>query len=294
MLKRKLARPGKITQVFLWLLAPSMAYLVHASAFAQSPAQGNGALYVAAVSTHSLSASSGNYDALLLEPDAPKIGLQPQAKGFVHKYLAKSKKDLLFIARQRQAQFKMIESIFEKQGLPLEMKYLAMVESDLKANAVSKAGAVGMWQLMPQTARNFGLKVSHKTDERRNAYKSTVAAAKYLKCLYREYNDWLLVVAAYNSGSGRVQSAIKKSGSKSFWALQRFLPAETRGHVQHFISVHYLLEEKGSVVTLTRAEVKKHSQMISDYLSKKTCDLEVLTTTENVAVAAPGMTTETK
>jgi membrane-bound lytic murein transglycosylase D len=292
MLKTKRVKPGFLTQAGLLLLVtPSMAYMVHASAFAQSPLQGRETVYVAAVSSNSFNSEAGYYERLSA-PDAPKIGLQPQAKSFVQKYLLKNKKDLLFIARQRNDQFKMIESVFAKHGLPLELKYLAMVESDLKSNAVSRSGAVGMWQLMPETARNFGLKIKGKTDERRNAYRSTVAAAKYLKSLYGEFHDWLLVIAAYNGGSGRVLTAMKKSGSKSFWAMKRFLPAETRGHVEHFISVHYLLEEKGSVVTLTRSETVKHFQSISDYLSRKSCELPQLPATETVVVAEPALAKE--
>jgi membrane-bound lytic murein transglycosylase D len=272
MLKRKLAKPALLTQGFLFLAAPFAVYLVQTTALAQSPSQGRDALYVAAVSANSLSAPV-SYADLLMEPDAPKIGLQPQVKNSVQQYLKKNKEDLLFIQKQRNAQFRTIEAVFEKQRLPLELKYLAMVESDLKTNAVSRSGAVGMWQLMPETAHDYGLKVSRKYDERRNAYRSTVAAGKYLKSLYSEFNDWLLVIAAYNGGTGRIYSAIKKSGSRNYWALQRFLPAETRGHVQHFISVHYLFEDGGSVVTLTKSEVKKHLQTVSDYLSRQSCEL---------------------
>jgi membrane-bound lytic murein transglycosylase D len=292
MLKTKRVKPGLRTQGFLLILAtPSMAYMVHASALAQSPLQGRETVYVAAVSSSSFSPNAG-YHELLLAPDAPKIGLQPNAKSAVQKYLQKNKKDLLFIAKRGNDQFKMIESVFAKHGLPTELKYLAMVESDLKSNAVSRSGAVGMWQLMPETARNFGLKVNGKTDERKNAYKSTVAAAKYLKSLHREFNDWLLVIAAYNGGSGRVFTAMKKSGSKNFWAMKRFLPAETRGHVEHFIGVHYLLEGKGSPVTLTKSETAKHYQSISDYLSRKSCELPQEPAAETVVVAEPAMKEE--
>jgi membrane-bound lytic murein transglycosylase D len=292
MLKTKRVKPGLRTQGFLLILAtPTMAYMVHASAFAQSPLQGRETVYVAAVSSNSFNSEAAYYERLSA-PDAPKIGLQPQAKSFVQQYLQKNKKDLLFIARQRNDQFKMIESVFAKHGLPTELKYLAMVESDLKPNAVSRSGAVGMWQLMPETARNFGLKITRKTDERRNAYRSTVAAAKYLKSLHGEFHDWLLVIAAYNGGSGRVLTAMKKSGSKSFWAMKRFLPAETRGHVEHFISVHYLLEEKGSLVTLTKSETAKHFQSISDYLSRKSCEQPQEPATETVVAAEPAMKEE--
>jgi membrane-bound lytic murein transglycosylase D len=273
MLKTKRVKPGMVTILLLVLAMPSALYLVHASAYAQSPAQGRDMLYVAAVSANSLSGSV-NYADLLKEADAPKIGLQPQAKSFVHQYLKKNQDDLIAIKKQRNFQLKTIETVLLKYDLPVELKYLAMVESDLKTNAVSRCGAVGMWQLMPEIARDYGLKVSRKYDERRNAYRSTAAAAKYLRSLHAEFNDWLLVIAAYNSGSGTIYKAIRKSGSRNYWELQRFLPAETRGHVQHFISVHYLFEQTGSEVTITRYESKKHSQMISDYLSMKTCEAE--------------------
>jgi membrane-bound lytic murein transglycosylase D len=100
------------------------------------------------------------------------------------------------------------------------LKYLAVIESELKPTATSWVGAVGPWQLMPATARLLGLKVSHKVDERTNYQKSTHAAAIYLKDLYTEFGDWLLVIAAYNGGAGNVYSAIRKSGSRNFWKLR--------------------------------------------------------------------------
>jgi membrane-bound lytic murein transglycosylase D len=100
---------------------------------------------------------------------------------------------------------------------------------------------------MPTTAREIGLKINGKYDERTHFYKSTVAAAKYLKSLYGYFGDWLLVLAAYNSGPGTVFKAIHKSGTRNFWALQAFLPAESRGHVKRFIATHYFFEEQGSV-----------------------------------------------
>jgi membrane-bound lytic murein transglycosylase D len=147
-----------------------------------------------------------------------------------------------------------MDAVLVQQNLPRELKYLAIVESDLKSNAYSAAGAVGPWQLMPETARNMGLKIGRNYDERRDYYKSTQAACKYLKSLYKLYGDWLLVVAAYNSGPGGVNSAIRRSGSRDFWILQRFLPAESQGHVKRFVAIHYVLEGRGSIVTATKAE----------------------------------------
>jgi membrane-bound lytic murein transglycosylase D len=102
----------------------------------------------------------------------------------------------------------------------------------------------------------MGLKVSARYDERKDMTKSTHAASKYLSSLFNIYGDWLLVIAAYNGGAGRVNAAIKKSGSKDFWKLQRYLPIESKNHVKKFIATHYLLEGQGSIATVTKDEAK--------------------------------------
>jgi len=117
-----------------------------------------------------------------------------------------------------------------------------VIESNLKSTALSSAGARGPWQFMSYTARDYGLQVNHLVDERVDYFKSTNAAAKYLLSLYKDLNDWLLVIAAYNGGPGRVYSAIKKSGSRNFWDLQYYLPQESRNHVKKFIATHYIME----------------------------------------------------
>jgi len=134
---------------------------------------------------------------------------------------------------------------------------------------VSRVGAVGPWQLMASTARDLSLKVKDKYDERKNYYKSTVAAAKYLRDLYRQFGDWPLVIAAYNSGPGKVLTAIKKSGSRNFWVLQNYLPAETRGHVKRFIATHYYFEGYGSITTLTKSEVTAYKKSVSTFIAKQ-------------------------
>jgi membrane-bound lytic murein transglycosylase D len=145
------------------------------------------------------------------------------------------------------------------------LKYLAVIESELKTSALSCVGALGPWQLMPETAQDLGLKINRHVDERTNYSKSTKAAALYLKDLYAKFGDWLLVLAAYNSGPGPVYAAIHKSGSKNFWALQDYLPAETRGHVKRFIATHYHFEGKGSVTTLTKAENIEYSKTVNTF-----------------------------
>jgi membrane-bound lytic murein transglycosylase D len=180
--------------------------------------------------------------------------LNPKALIFVQDYMDKNTKDLQTMKTWGKPYFNMIDGILSKYGLPGELKYLAVIESELKPTARSWAGAVGPWQLMPGTARQLGLKVSRRSDERKNYYKSTVAAAKYLRDLYTEFGDWLLVIAAYNGGTGNVYNAIKRSGSQNFWTLQNYLPAESRKHVKKFIATHYIFEGQGGVTTLTKEE----------------------------------------
>jgi membrane-bound lytic murein transglycosylase D len=200
---------------------------------------------------------------------APEIQLQASITEFVNDYLEKNADMLDAVKLKNKSCFTTIEKIFAKQGIPVELKYLAIVESKLKNAALSGAGAAGIWQLMPATAKILGLRINGKTDERRYVYKSSVAAAKYLTELYKQFDDWLLVIAAYNSGAGTVFKAIKKSGSRDFWKLQNFLPRETRMHVKKFIATHYYYEEKGSLVTLTKAEREKHMDALNEFLLNK-------------------------
>ncbi|HEX5001970.1 MAG TPA: transglycosylase SLT domain-containing protein [Bacteroidia bacterium] len=138
--------------------------------------------------------------------------------------------------------FPLFEEILDKEGLPLEFKYLSVVESALNPIAVSRVGATGLWQFMYNTGKLYGLKTTSYYDERRDPVKSTYAACKYFKDMYAIYNDWLLVIAAYNCGAGNVNKAIKRSGGKTnFWEISKYLPAETRGYVPAFIAVAYVM-----------------------------------------------------
>jgi membrane-bound lytic murein transglycosylase D len=182
--------------------------------------------------------------------------LNPKALSFVQDYWESEGDRLTKMKDWAQPFFDRIDKIFSGKNLPVELKYLAVIESDLKSSATSRVGAAGPWQFMPETARDFGLKVSSKVDERRDFNKSTLAAAKYLKDLYETYNDWLLVIAAYNCGNGPVNSAIRKSGSSNFWDLQYYLPTESRNHVKKFIATHYIMEGDGGLTTLTKKETE--------------------------------------
>lgn len=175
--------------------------------------------------------------------------LNPRAIGFVKDYLEIHEERLLKMKEWGTPYFRLIESILKRYGLPPSLKYLAVIESDLNPNALSSAGAVGPWQLMPQTARELGLTVSPTLDERTDLSKSTHAAAKYLNYLYKNLNDWLLVVAAYNGGPARVDKLISRKKSTDFWTIQNDLPTESRNHVKKFIATHYIFERNGSETT---------------------------------------------
>ncbi len=175
--------------------------------------------------------------------------VNPNAESYMQDYLKSHSKSLLQMKGWGQPYFNLIDIILSQYGLPRELKYLAVIESNLNTRATSWVGAAGPWQFMPYTAREYGLVVNNVLDERRDYYKSTHAAARYLLSLYRQMKDWLLVIAAYNGGPGRVYSAINRSGSRNFWSLQYNLPTESRNHVKKFIATHYVMEGTGGVTT---------------------------------------------
>lgn len=183
--------------------------------------------------------------------------LNPRAVSFVQEYMRKQGKELNKMKSWGKPYFDLYDMILSQYNIPKEMKYLSVIESHLSSGLVSWAGAVGPWQIMPYEARRLGLYVSAGRDERTDYYKSTHAAAKLMKELYTEFKDWLLVVAAYNGGAGRVRQSIKKSGSRNFWDLQYYLPEETRNHVKKFIGTHYIFEGGGGWTTMTADEIKE-------------------------------------
>lgn len=161
-------------------------------------------------------------------------------KGYIKTYVqVKAEKTRTMLGR-RLTYFPLFEQKLKEAGLPLDLKYLSVVESALNARAVSRVGATGLWQFMPYTGKDYDLQQTGTVDERSDAVKSTEAAVRYLKHLHAQYNDWALALAAYNSGPGRVNSAIKRAHSRDFWTIQRFLPTETRNYVPAFIAATYI------------------------------------------------------
>ena len=138
--------------------------------------------------------------------------------------------------------FKMFEEKLAAHGLPLELKYLAVIESGLRPQVKSRAGALGLWQFMYRTGQMYGLNENSYMDERMDPELATEAACRYLKKLYEIYNDWNLALAAYNAGPGNVNKAIRRSGNKlTYWKIRPYLPKETQGYVPNFIAASYIL-----------------------------------------------------
>ncbi|MCE5346286.1 MAG: transglycosylase SLT domain-containing protein [Bacteroidales bacterium] len=164
-------------------------------------------------------------------------------RNHIHVYTVKQREKFSVVLGLKDYYFPMIEDIFDSYGLPAELKYTAVIESALNPNAVNRrSGATGMWQFMYSTGRMYGLTINSIVDERRDPLKATHAAAKYMKDLYQIYNDWVLVIAAYNCGPGNVNKAIRRSGNKKdYWDIYYRLPRETRGYIPQYIAAVYAI-----------------------------------------------------
>ena len=179
--------------------------------------------------------------ALAYESTVP-LTYNANVKGFIDLYANRRRKQSSRMLGLSYVYFPMFEEYLAKYNLPLELKYLAMVESALNPTAGSKAGAKGLWQFMSFTGAEYGLRISSLVDERFDPEKETEAACQYLQSLYARYGDWFLVLAAYNSGPGTVNKAILRAGgARNYWAIWPYLPAETRGYVPAFIAVTYVM-----------------------------------------------------
>ena len=165
-----------------------------------------------------------------------------EVKSFINLYAVKKRELTSKMLGLAEIYFPMFEEALDKYDMPLEIKYLAIVESALNPSAGSNMGAKGLWQFMYGTGKVYGLKVTSLVDDRYDPYQSTIAACEHLTDLYDIYNDWSLALAAYNSGAGNVNRAIRRAGgTKNYWAVWPFLPRETRGYVPAFIAVNYVM-----------------------------------------------------
>lgn len=159
-----------------------------------------------------------------------------------------------------------------KEGMPTELQYLPVIESAINPNAVSRAGAAGLWQFMPATAKGLGMEVNSLIDERRDARLSSRNAARYLKQLYEIYNDWSLAIAAYNCGPGNVNKALRRAGGegkKDYWEIYSYLPAETRGYVPAFIAANYVMNyynKHGISPTVIKRHLTTDTVQVNKYI----------------------------
>lgn len=172
-----------------------------------------------------------------------QISHNPTLERYIRVYLNDRRESISKLMDKASYYFPIFEEYLDKYDLPMEIKYLAIVESALNPNANSPSGAKGLWQFMYATGKQFNLNVDSFVDERFDPLKSTEAACKYLSSLYQTFNDWDLALAAYNSGPGNVRKAIKRSGGKqNYWEIRQFLPQETRGYLPAFYATFYIFE----------------------------------------------------
>ncbi|MEN8185653.1 MAG: transglycosylase SLT domain-containing protein [Bacteroidota bacterium] len=167
----------------------------------------------------------------------------PTLERYIRVFLKDRRESLANLLDRAKYYFPLFEKHLDKYDLPLEIKYLAVVESALKPKSTSSAGAKGLWQFMYSTGKMYGLEVNSYVDERYDPIKSTEAACKYIERLYNTFHDWDLALAAYNSGPGNVSKAIRRSGGKrNYWEIRQYLPQETRGYLPAFYATYYIFE----------------------------------------------------
>lgn len=177
----------------------------------------------------------------LLEMEIP-MEYNQQVRNYIDLYANRRRNLISKVLSTSKLYFPIFEEVFDRENVPMEFKYLAVIESALNQRAISPVGAAGLWQFMSPTGRMYGLKTDAYIDDRKDIIKSTEAAVKYFKNSYRLYNDWLLVIASYNCGPGNVNKAIRKAGgSKNIWQIMPYLPRETRGYVPAFIAAAYVM-----------------------------------------------------
>ena len=175
-------------------------------------------------------------------PTIMEMGYNDIVQRFIDRYMGRLRHSVSYMLGAANFYVPIFEEALETYQVPLELKYLPVIESALNPKAVSRVGATGLWQFMLGTGKQYGLEVNSLVDERRDPVRASYAAARYLRDLYRIFGDWNLVIAAYNCGPGNINKAIHRSGGlKDYWQLYPYLPAETRGYVPAFIAANYAM-----------------------------------------------------
>ncbi|MBQ3673687.1 MAG: transglycosylase SLT domain-containing protein [Paludibacteraceae bacterium] len=190
-------------------------------------------------------------------PCVIELPYNERVRGFILRYVKRSPKQVARLMRMSEYYFPIFEDALGRYQLPYELKYVPIIESALNPMARSHAGAAGLWQFMPATGKLFGLEINSLVDERMDVVKSTEAACRFLSNMYSIYQDWNLVIAAYNCGSGNVNKAIRRAGGKrDFWSIYPYLPTETRNYVPIFIAANYAMNY-GAEHGICKAPVEK-------------------------------------
>lgn len=197
-------------------------------------------------------------------------------KNYIEMYLVRKRGLVADMVALHNYYGRFFEEELLKLGMPVELEYLPVIESAINPNAVSRAGAVGLWQFMPATAKGLGMEVNSLVDERRDPRISSKNAAKYLKQLYDIYNDWSLAIAAYNCGPGNVNKALRRAGAdsengqkKDFWEIYNYLPSETRGYVPAFIAANYVMNyyrQHGITPTIVKRQLTTDTVTVDKYV----------------------------
>lgn len=181
-------------------------------------------------------------DRLRRLPNLIEMPYNDVVQDYIDQYTGRLRRSVSFMLGVQNFYVPLFEEALEAEGVPLELKYLPVVESAFDPMATSRVGAAGLWQFMVPTAKHYGLTVNSLLDERRDPIKSSQAAARYLKELYNSFGDWTLAIAAYNCGRNNVLKAIKRAGgARDYWAIYPYLPRETRGYVPAFIAANYVM-----------------------------------------------------
>ena len=213
-------------------------------------------------------------------PCVIELPYNERVRAFILRYVKRSPKQVARLMRMSEYYFPIFEEALGRYGLPYELKYVPIIESALNPMAHSHAGAAGLWQFMPGTGKLFGLEINSLVDERMDPLKSTEAACRFLSSMYNVYQDWNLVIAAYNCGSGNVNKAIRRAeGKRDFWSIYPYLPRETRNYVPIFIAANYAMNygqehgickapiEKIMITDTICTTQRMHLQQVSDNLA---------------------------
>ncbi len=225
-----------------------------------------------------------------IDTDLP-LNYNTKVKSFVDYFTVRDRKYTRDVLSRTQLYFPIFEAALEKYNLPKDLKYLAIVESGLRPNAVSRANAVGLWQFMAATGKMYGLNGDWYVDERMDPYESSDAAARHLKDLYTIFGDWELALAAYNCGSGNVRKAIRRSGDqRTFWGIYNYLPRETRSYVPQFVAIAYTFhhaEEHNLFVDEYQSIPEFDTILVSQYLHLETFAKQINIGLEDILVLNP-------